>query len=142
MCGWYIVTRCIRFVYPPLLQGVIEFAAALFFSKLVSYAFLFWLPFYIKNTSELPQIIWSCMCIHLHTRIMFFFITITHFCSSFPFHRNWSTLSEHIPVRGTGHNVWCWSNDWLVKISVYMHTWLCDQQSLWNVHINICQLCE
>ena len=72
VCGRCIVTRCIRFVYPPLLQGVIEFAVALFFSKLVSYAFLFWLPFYIKNTSELPQVIWSCMCIHLHTRIMFF----------------------------------------------------------------------
>ena len=34
------------------LQGVVEYAIALFFNKLVSYTFLFWLPLYIKNTRK------------------------------------------------------------------------------------------
>lgn len=34
------------------IPGVIEFSLCLFFSKLVNYTFLFWLPLYIKNTSE------------------------------------------------------------------------------------------
>ena len=36
----------------PPMQGVIEFSLALFFNKLVSYTFLFWLPFYVKNTCK------------------------------------------------------------------------------------------
>jgi len=35
------------------IPGVVEFSLCLFFSKLVNYTFLFWLPLYIKNTSEL-----------------------------------------------------------------------------------------
>ena len=34
------------------MQGVIEYALALFFNKLVSYTFLFWLPFYVKQSRE------------------------------------------------------------------------------------------
>lgn len=34
------------------IPGVIEFSICLFFAKLVSYTFLFWLPFYIKASSE------------------------------------------------------------------------------------------
>ena len=34
------------------IPGVVEFSLCLFFSKLVNYTFLFWLPLYIKNTSE------------------------------------------------------------------------------------------
>jgi hypothetical protein len=34
------------------IPGVIEYSLCLFFSKLVNYTFLFWLPLYIKNTSE------------------------------------------------------------------------------------------
>uniref|UniRef100_H2YK14 Major facilitator superfamily (MFS) profile domain-containing protein n=1 Tax=Ciona savignyi TaxID=51511 RepID=H2YK14_CIOSA len=33
-------------------QGVIEFSLCLLFAKLVSYTFLFWLPFYLKSTSK------------------------------------------------------------------------------------------
>jgi MFS transporter, OPA family, solute carrier family 37 (glycerol-3-phosphate transporter), member 1/2 len=33
------------------IPGVVEFSLCLFFSKLVNYTFLFWLPLYIKNTS-------------------------------------------------------------------------------------------
>ncbi|RMX60689.1 hypothetical protein pdam_00014539, partial [Pocillopora damicornis] len=33
-----------------LIPGVIEYSLCLFFAKLVSYTFLFWLPFYIENT--------------------------------------------------------------------------------------------
>jgi MFS transporter, OPA family, solute carrier family 37 (glycerol-3-phosphate transporter), member 1/2 len=35
------------------IPGVVEFSLCLFFSKLVNYTFLFWLPLYIKNTSLL-----------------------------------------------------------------------------------------
>ena len=34
------------------MQGVIEFSLALFFNKLVSYTFLFWLPLYVKLTRK------------------------------------------------------------------------------------------
>ncbi|XP_068685243.1 glucose-6-phosphate exchanger SLC37A2-like isoform X1 [Montipora capricornis] len=34
-----------------LIPGVIEYSLCLFFAKLVSYTFLFWLPFYIAHTS-------------------------------------------------------------------------------------------
>ncbi|XP_048589045.1 glucose-6-phosphate exchanger SLC37A2 isoform X2 [Nematostella vectensis] len=33
-----------------LIPGVVEYSLCLFFAKLVSYTFLFWLPFYIENT--------------------------------------------------------------------------------------------
>jgi sugar phosphate permease len=36
------------------IPGVIEYALALFFNKLVSYTFLFWLPYYVKESH--PQI--------------------------------------------------------------------------------------
>lgn len=35
------------------IPGVIEFSLCLFFSKLVSYTFLYWLPNYIEHSSEL-----------------------------------------------------------------------------------------
>ena len=35
-----------------LTQGVMEYSLALFFNKLVSYTFLFWLPFYVKDSRE------------------------------------------------------------------------------------------
>lgn len=34
------------------IPGVIEFSLCLFFSKLVSYTFLYWLPNYIEHSSE------------------------------------------------------------------------------------------
>lgn len=34
------------------IPGVIEFSACLFFTKLVSYTFLYWLPLYLKETSN------------------------------------------------------------------------------------------
>lgn len=34
------------------IPGVIEFSLCLFFSKLVSYTFLYWLPLYIQSSSE------------------------------------------------------------------------------------------
>ncbi|XP_071843518.1 glucose-6-phosphate exchanger SLC37A2-like isoform X2 [Apostichopus japonicus] len=37
-----------------LIPGVIEFSLCLFFAKLVSYSFLFWLPFYLLN--NLPNV--------------------------------------------------------------------------------------
>eukprot|EP00794_Sanderia_malayensis_P010901 gene10901-12060_t len=42
--------KAIGFIGALLIPGVIEYSLCLFFAKLVSYTFLFWLPFYIKNT--------------------------------------------------------------------------------------------
>ncbi|XP_055374298.1 glucose-6-phosphate exchanger SLC37A2 [Condylostylus longicornis] len=36
------------------IPGVIEFSLCLFFSKLVSYTFLYWLPLYIQSSTTLP----------------------------------------------------------------------------------------
>ena len=35
------------------MQGVIEFSLCLFFSKLVSYTFLYWLPSFIMETGRI-----------------------------------------------------------------------------------------
>jgi OPA family glycerol-3-phosphate transporter-like MFS transporter 1/2 len=35
-----------------LFQGVVEYSLSLFFAKLVSYTFLYWLPLYIKSSSK------------------------------------------------------------------------------------------
>ncbi|XP_064618388.1 glucose-6-phosphate exchanger SLC37A2-like [Liolophura sinensis] len=42
----------VTFLRALFIPGVIEFALCLFFAKLVSYTFLFWLPFYIKNATS------------------------------------------------------------------------------------------
>jgi len=42
--------KAISFFGALLIPGVIEYSLCLFFAKLVSYTFLYWLPFYIKNT--------------------------------------------------------------------------------------------
>ncbi|CAK8694883.1 glucose-6-phosphate exchanger SLC37A2-like [Clavelina lepadiformis] len=50
----YVTTeenKPIGFIGALKIPGVIEFALCLLFAKLVSYTFLFWLPFYIKKTS-------------------------------------------------------------------------------------------
>ncbi|XP_065902896.1 glucose-6-phosphate exchanger SLC37A2-like [Dysidea avara] len=41
--------KAISFWRALLIPGLVEFSIVLFFAKLVSYSFLFWLPFYIKN---------------------------------------------------------------------------------------------
>lgn len=35
-----------------MLPGVMTYSLCLFFSKLINYTFLFWLPFYISNIGE------------------------------------------------------------------------------------------
>lgn len=42
----------IGFLQALRIPGVIEYSACLFFAKLVSYTFLFWLPFYIEATAH------------------------------------------------------------------------------------------
>ncbi|XWS49672.1 hypothetical protein CRYUN_Cryun12cG0023200 [Craigia yunnanensis] len=44
-----------------LIPGVIPFALCLFFSKLVAYTFLYWLPFYLSQT-ESETIKFLCIC--------------------------------------------------------------------------------
>lgn len=38
------------------IPGVVEFSLCLFFSKLVSYTFLYWLPLYIQSSSKLYHV--------------------------------------------------------------------------------------
>lgn len=38
-----------------MIPGVITFALCLFFAKLVAYTFLYWLPFYLTQTGNLPS---------------------------------------------------------------------------------------
>lgn len=44
--------RAVGFIGAISIPGVIEYSLSLFFAKLVSYTFLFWLPLYISSTSE------------------------------------------------------------------------------------------
>lgn len=46
-----------------LIPGVIEFSLCLFFSKLVSYTFLYWLPLYIQSSSEWESLFILLSCI-------------------------------------------------------------------------------
>jgi OPA family glycerol-3-phosphate transporter-like MFS transporter 1/2 len=48
-----------------LFQGVVEYSLSLFFAKLVSYTFLYWLPLYIKSSSKCV----SALCL-----LLFFFL--------------------------------------------------------------------
>jgi sugar phosphate permease len=42
--------KAVGFFRALMIPGVIEFSLALFFNKLVSYTFLFWLPYYVKES--------------------------------------------------------------------------------------------
>lgn len=44
--------RAIGFMGACRIPGVIEFSLSLFFAKLVSYTFLYWLPLYISASSK------------------------------------------------------------------------------------------
>jgi len=46
-----VEVNAVSFWRAVLIPGVIEYSLCLFFAKLVSYTFLFWLPYYIENTS-------------------------------------------------------------------------------------------
>uniref|UniRef100_H2YK09 Sugar phosphate exchanger 3 n=1 Tax=Ciona savignyi TaxID=51511 RepID=H2YK09_CIOSA len=47
-----VESKPIGFIGALRIPGVIEFSLCLLFAKLVSYTFLFWLPFYLKSTSK------------------------------------------------------------------------------------------
>merc|ERR1719223_210928 len=42
--------KSVGFITALKIPGVVAFSLCLFFSKLVAYTFLYWLPFYIRNT--------------------------------------------------------------------------------------------
>jgi MFS transporter, OPA family, solute carrier family 37 (glycerol-3-phosphate transporter), member 1/2 len=44
--------EAVGFMKALAIPGVVEFSLCLFFSKLVSYTFLYWLPFYIQSSSK------------------------------------------------------------------------------------------
>lgn len=44
--------RPISLVDALYIPGVVEFSLCLFFTKLVSYTFMYWLPLYIQSSSE------------------------------------------------------------------------------------------
>ncbi|CAL4174568.1 unnamed protein product, partial [Meganyctiphanes norvegica] len=45
--------RIVNFIRQLTVPGVVEFSLCLFFAKLVAYTFLFWLPMYIKHSTDL-----------------------------------------------------------------------------------------
>jgi len=47
--------KAVGFIGAMKIPGVIEFSLCLFFAKLVSYTFLYWLPFYIKSSTTLSE---------------------------------------------------------------------------------------
>jgi hypothetical protein len=49
------------------LPGVITYAMALFFSKLIAYTFLYWLPFYVGSTGSSKALPNLCLCSHQRT---------------------------------------------------------------------------
>lgn len=51
--------HAISFVGALKIPGVVEFALCLFFAKLVSYTFLYWLPTFIIETGELHDSFWN-----------------------------------------------------------------------------------
>ena len=63
---------CLILSLSAVVQGVIEYSLALFFNKLVSYTFLFWLPYYVKKSREfLPHYLCVCLfelCMHANKR--------------------------------------------------------------------------
>lgn len=46
--------RAIGFADALRIPGVVEFSLTLFFAKLVSYTFLYWLPLYVHASSKPP----------------------------------------------------------------------------------------
>ncbi|KAL1220806.1 putative glycerol-3-phosphate transporter 4 [Cardamine amara subsp. amara] len=48
--GYYENKRSVGLLQACMIPGVIPFAMCLFFSKLVAYTFLYWLPFYLSQT--------------------------------------------------------------------------------------------
>ena len=60
----------VKFLSLFLFQGVVEFSLCLFFAKLVSYTFLYWLPTFIKESG---------------TKLIFLIV----FRSQNPLHRKW-----------------------------------------------------
>ena len=51
-CSVIIEDRAISFAGALKIPGVLEFSLCLFFAKLVSYTFLYWLPTFIMDTAE------------------------------------------------------------------------------------------
>jgi len=47
--------RPISLVDALFIPGVVEFSLCLFFTKLVSYTFMYWLPLYIQKSSNYPE---------------------------------------------------------------------------------------
>jgi OPA family glycerol-3-phosphate transporter-like MFS transporter 1/2 len=51
--------EAVGFIEAWKIPGVAPFALCLFFSKLVAYTFLYWLPFYISQTGNLGFLAFS-----------------------------------------------------------------------------------
>lgn len=52
--------KAVGFIEAWKIPGVAPFALCLFFSKLVAYTFLYWLPFYISHTGKLASLFCHC----------------------------------------------------------------------------------
>lgn len=53
--------RSIKLLEACMIPGVIPFALCLFFSKLVAYTFLYWLPFYLSRTGQFILSTFRCL---------------------------------------------------------------------------------
>ncbi len=55
--------HAVGFLRVLMIPGVIEYSIALFFNKLVSYTFLYWLPIYVSATRECVCVCVLCVCV-------------------------------------------------------------------------------
>lgn len=53
------------------IPGVVEFSLCLFFTKLVSYTFMYWLPLYIQSSSKLLLYVSSTYIPRIHIYLLF-----------------------------------------------------------------------
>jgi MFS transporter, OPA family, solute carrier family 37 (glycerol-3-phosphate transporter), member 1/2 len=62
--GQQVKHKAVGFLEAWRIPGVAPFALCLFFSKLVAYTFLYWLPFYISHTRKSPSIFDLQICLY------------------------------------------------------------------------------
>ena len=54
--------NAVSFLKAWAIPGVAPFALCLFFTKLVAYTFLYWLPYYISHTGTKKGLLWIYLC--------------------------------------------------------------------------------
>jgi hypothetical protein len=109
-----------------LFQGVVEYSLSLFFAKLVSYTFLYWLPLYIKSSSKFTSVMlfgfWqSCVCHWHNPPSPFFFLPSSKFFLNKTFRKPALLLSSDTEAPDLGY---------LLNWDVLSHTVMCFVKNL------------